>query len=343
MTSKAFGLAQLGDVYSDGALSNRNKIINGAMVIDQRNAGAAVTPADFGYTLDRWTHRISGSGAFTVQRDTNVPAGAGFTYSAKATVTTADTSIAADDIYSFFYKIEGHNAADLMWGTAGAKAATLSFWVKSSHAGTYSVAFANIDANRGYAATYTISAADTWEYKTITVPGDTTGTWHTDNRCKIQVSFCLACGTDRTEPAGSWAATNVQGADGTFNWMATSGATFQITGVQLEAGDTATPFEHRSFGQELALCQRYFEVMYADGSGSQVVATQRSATTFWSSWYFKAEKRAAPTVSLTSTGSWIEGTPTVYPSASYTQFNRSASFYGGGTQNVAWIQASAEL
>lgn len=244
-----------------GLPANRNRIINGDMRIDQRNAGAVVNPADNAYTLDRWCQRVAGTGVYTVRRSTTVPAGQGFVNSIQATVTTASTSIAAGDIYTFHHKIEGGNTSDLMWGTANAKQVTLSFWVRSSQPGTYSVAFLNADANRGYAATYTINAADTWEYKTITIAGDTTGTWNTNNLGSIIVSFCLACGTDKTEQAGSWSANNVQGADGTFNWMANSGATFYMTGVQFEVGHVATSFDFRSIGTELALCQRYLPAL----------------------------------------------------------------------------------
>ncbi len=293
--------------YSLGAgnaTSFKNRVINGGMVIDQRNNGAVVTPTDNAFTLDRWAQRVSGTGVYTVQQSTTVPTGQGFINSILATVTTADSSIAAGDIYSFLYKLEGYNTSDLMWGTASAKTATLSFWVRSSQTGTYSVGFTNIAANRGYAATYTINSADTWEYKTITVPGDTTGTWNSNNLCSIQISFCLGCGTDRTEPAGSWSGNNVQGADGTFNWMANSGATFYMTGVQFEVGTVATSFDFRSYGTELALCQRYFELaipVYFVMSKYDSTRSYGLVTTF------KVQKRSNPTFNYTGTNIQAHG------------------------------------
>jgi hypothetical protein len=269
-----------GTSIASGLTHFRNRIINGDMRIDQRNAGSAVTPSDNAFTLDRWAHRENGSGAYTVQRSTTVPSGQGFTNSILATVTTADSSIASDEIYSFLHKIEGFNTADFNWGTASAKPITLSFWVRSSHIGTYSVGFLNIDANRGYAASYTINSADTWEYKTITISGDTTGTWHTDNRCSIQISFCLGCGTGRTEPANSWVGSNVQGADGTFNWMANLNATFYLTGVQLEVGSYATSFERRPYTTELQLCQRYLPKVGFD-TDDQIGVGQATGSGTW--------------------------------------------------------------
>ena len=264
MTSKAFGLAQLGNAFADGALSNRNKIINGAMTIDQRNAGAAVTPADLQYTLDRWNAGLTQASKFSVQRSTEAPAG--FTNSLLVTSLSA-FSVASDDLFRVSQHIEGFNVADLGWGTAGAKPATLSFWVRSSLTGTFSGALINSAANRSYPFTFDIGAADTWEQKSITIEGDTTGTWLTTNGIGIRLGFSLGAGSIYSGPAGTWAGAIYTAATGATSVVATSGATFYLTGVQLEAGDTATPFEHRSYGQELALCQRYY---FQDGpySGS---------------------------------------------------------------------------
>jgi hypothetical protein len=317
-----------GTSIASGLTHFRNRIINGDMRIDQRNAGSAVTPSDNAFTLDRWAHRENGSGAYTVQRSTTVPSGQGFTNSILATVTTADSSIASDEIYSFLHKIEGFNTADFNWGTASAKPITLSFWVRSSHIGTYSVGFLNIDANRGYAASYTINSADTWEYKTITISGDTTGTWHTDNRCSIQISFCLGCGTDRTEPVNSWVGSNVQGADGTFNWMANLNATFYLTGVQLEVGSYATSFERRPYTTELQLCQRYFTSLLLGycslpsmviSSGNMLGSAQTPVT-----------MRTTPSVSSNRGANMVDTNNT-------TPVTTSAAFIGGGAPNFVWI------
>jgi hypothetical protein len=159
------------------------------------------------------------------------------------------------------HRIEGNNVADLAWGTANAKAVTLSFWVRSSLTGTFGGGLRNSNLSRNYVFSYSISAADTWEYKTITVPGDATGTWLTDTGIGIDLVFSMGAGPDAQLSAGLWTSTTVQvasGVTGQVNVCATSGATWQITGVQLEAGSVATPFERRPYGTELQLCQRYY-------------------------------------------------------------------------------------
>ena len=252
MTSKAFGLAQLGNAYADGALSSRNRIINGAMTIDQRNAGAAVTLGASGsFPVDRWKSHEDTDGSATAQQVSDAPAG--FSNSIKVTVTSTDASLTGLQYFDVRQQIEGYNIADLSFGTAAAKAVTISFWVKSSVTGTYGGGISNGAFNRSYPFTYSISAADTWEYKTITISGDTSGTWTTTNGTGMYLFFNLGSGPDYAGTAGQWNAAGDLAATGTTNLIATNGATFYITGVQLEAGDTATPFEHRSFGQELAL------------------------------------------------------------------------------------------
>jgi len=241
---------------STGPLSNRNKIINGAMVIDQRNAGAAVT-ASGDFPVDRFSVINTTDGAFSAQQVSEAPSG--FTKSLKVTTTTADATLTTTQNTHLRQAIEGFNVADLGWGTAAAQAITISFWVRSSLTGTFGGSLRNSASTRAYAFTYSISAADTWEYKTVTIAGDTTGTWLTDNGVGILVSWGLGAGPDRSGTAGSWTGDIYVSATGAVSLIGTLNATWQITGVQLEAGDTATPFEHRSFGQELALCQRYFQ------------------------------------------------------------------------------------
>jgi hypothetical protein len=234
----------------------RNKIINGAMVIDQRNAGAAVTPtADGTYTLDRWKTGLSQASKFSVQQSATAPEG--FTTSLLATSLSA-YSVLVGDTFLVQQNIEGFNFADLGWGSAGAKTITLSFQVRSSLTGTFGGSLINGGANRSYPFTFEISAADAWEYKTVTISGDTSGTWLTTSGIGLGLRFGLGSGANFSGTAGAWAAGNIVQPTGTVSVVATSGATFYITGVQLEAGDTATPFEHRSYGQELALCQRYY-------------------------------------------------------------------------------------
>ena len=247
--------------FNSNGLFFRNRIINGDMRIDQRNAGAAVTINGTAntYTVDRWVASGQATdGVYTVDQVTDAPTGGGFTNSLKITVTTADASIGASQIYTFGQFIEGLNTADLMWGSASARAVTLSFWVQASVTGTYSVALKNSDANRAYVATYAINSANTWEYKTITVPGDTTGTWLTDTGRGIGVRFNLGAGTDYNATANSWTATNGFSVSGQVQLISTLNATFFITGVQLESGSVATPFERRPYGTELNLCYRYY-------------------------------------------------------------------------------------
>ena len=269
MTSKARSLADLGNVYDDGALSNRNRIINGAMVIDQRNGGAAVT-SYFAYPVDRFqVARGQGTedATFSAQQDSDVPSGAGFTKSLKFTVTGAETSFGADERVDIRQRVEGFNVADFGFGASGASAITLSFWVRSSLTGTFGGSFQNSAANRSYPYTYTISAADTWEYKTVSISGDTSGTWVKDNGNGLTIFWSLGAGSNRAGTAGAWNANNNTGATGQVQLVSTNGATFYLTGVQLEVGDTATPFEHRSYGDELARCMRYATMYQGDGSG----------------------------------------------------------------------------
>lgn len=234
----------------------KNRIINGAMMIDQRNAGASVTTSGGNnYDPDRWLVYDSVGSKMTLQQVTDAPAG--FTKSQKIT-SLAATAPASTDYYFSAQRIEGFNVADLAWGTASAATVTLSFWVKSSLTGSFSGAFGNASFSRSYPFSYTISAANTWEQKTITVAGDTTGTWATDNSTGLQVLFDLGSGTSRAGAANTWSANDYRKVTGSVNLIGTNGATFYITGVQLEKGSTATSFDYRPYGTELALCQRYY-------------------------------------------------------------------------------------
>jgi hypothetical protein len=270
----------------------KNRIINGDMVIDQRNAGASVTinaTANI-YTIDRFRCRGETSdGVYTCQQDSDAPNG--FTKSAKITVTTADASLAAGQIYAFQQLIEGFNTADLAWGTASAKTVTLSFWVKSSVTGTFGGSFRNSASDRSYPFTYTISVADTWEYKTITIAGDTSGTWLTTNGVGIILTLGFGVSSTVSGTAGAWSGSNFVSATGATNLMATSGATFYITGVQLEQNTSATPFERRLYGQELANCQRYFSLTTVVGSG-----IANGTTAFDISLTYPVQMRSAPTI-----------------------------------------------
>lgn len=236
-------------------LGLRNRIINGAMMIDQRNAGASVSPG--AYTLDRWYCDQSAASKYTVQQNSgSVTPPAGFTNYLGA-VSSSAYSIGAGDYFTIQQYIEGLNVYDLAWGTASAKTVTLSFWVRSSLTGTFGGALKNSAENRSYPFSYSISSANTWEYKTITIPGDTSGTWLTTNGKGVSLFFSLGVGATYSGAAGAWAGTNYASATGATSVVGTNGATFYITGVQFERGSAASPFDWRPYPVEFSLCQRY--------------------------------------------------------------------------------------
>jgi hypothetical protein len=251
-------------VSSAGLYGFKNRIINGDMRIDQRNAGASVTlSTTTQYPVDRFPAYKGTSGAtVTAQRSTTAPAG--FTNSVIFTASTGATP-AVGDINATWQFIEGFNFADMAWGTANAQTITLSFWVRSSVTGTYSVSFANSAVNRFYVATYAVNSANTWEQKTITISGDTSGTWATDNSAAVQVTFDLGYGTNFNGSAGSWGSSAIRRTSGSVQFVATTGATFYITGVQLEKGSTATSFDYLDYGRSLMQCQRYYFKIQATG------------------------------------------------------------------------------
>jgi hypothetical protein len=286
----------------------KNRIINGAMVIDQRNAGASVTPSTGTYTLDRWRAYSNNGTAFTVQQSSTAPVG--FVNSMLIT-STAATSVGASDYYFLQQRIEGFNTADLNWGTANAKTITISFWVRSSLTGTFGGALGNNANNRAYPFTYTISSANTYEYKTVTIAGDTTGTWATDNNTGISLVFDIGSGANNIGTAGAWTGSNFFGATGDTKVVATNGATFYITGVQLEVGSTATSFDYRPYGTELALCQRYFTRVGEGFTGWCV-----SSTTIWLGGSVNQTMRTAPTVALISTTPSIQTTASPFTATS---------------------------
>jgi len=278
-----------GDLVSTYPLSFRNKIINGDMRIDQRNAGTQNNTSSTQYHVDRWNYLGTQITKFSIQKSTTAPSG--FTSSILLTSLAATTS-GASDWWAVRQVIEGFNVAELGWGTADAKTLTISFWVRSSLTGSFGGSLLNDAANRTYAFTYSISAANTWEYKTVTIPGDTSGTWLTDNNAGIRLVFGLGGGASAKTTAGSWTAGAFWGgATGTVDLIATNGATLYLTGVQLEVGSSATPFERRPIGTELSLCQRYYELgtamlnTSAPGATSIYVSNQAN---------FKVTKRAIP-------------------------------------------------
>jgi len=236
----------------------KNRIINGAMVIDARNAGASVTPSSDAYTLDRWTTWTYAASKFSVQQNAgSVTPPTGFVNYLGITSTSA-YSVPTGEGFAMMQKIEGYNMADLGWGAVGASSVTLSFWVRSSLTGTFGGALNNSAQTRSYPFSYAINSANTWEYKTVTIAGDTTGTWLTTNGAGILLKFGLGVGATLSGTAGTWAGANYASATGATSVVGTNGATFYITGVQLEKGSTATSFDYRPYGTELALCQRYY-------------------------------------------------------------------------------------
>jgi hypothetical protein len=268
----------------------KNRIINGAMVIDQRNAGASVTPTTNNtYIIDRWAVFLSQSSKFSVQQNAGaVTPPAGFTNYLGVTSLSA-YSVVASDYFGLQQKIEGFNCADLAWGTANAQPVTLSFWVRSSLTGTFGGALRNNASDRSYPFSYTVSAANTWEQKSITIAGDTSGTWLTNSSVGINLTFSLGTGSTYSGTAGAWSGSNLVSATGATSVVGTNGATFYITGVQLEKGSTATSFDFRDYGRELMLCQRYFQILTASGRAY----TSDGA---WGLQYpFKVTMRANPT------------------------------------------------
>jgi hypothetical protein len=280
----------------------KNRIINGAMVIDQRNAGASVTPADGAYTLDRWKVNLSQASKLTTQQDAGaVTPPAGFRDYLGVTSTSA-YSVGASEQFSLLQNIEGFNFYDMAWGTANAQAVTLSFWVRSSLTGTFGGALNNSAYSRSYPFTFTISVANTWEQKLITIAGDTSGTWiGATNGVGLRITFNLGTGSTFSGTAGAWSGSTFVSATGATSVVGTNGATFYITGVQLEKGSTATSFDYRPYGTELNLCQRYFQ-RFGGNSIYETFAIGQAYNTFnaWCMVPTKVNMRANPTFAPTS-------------------------------------------
>jgi hypothetical protein len=244
------------------SVNMKNRIINGAMVIDQRNAGASVTGTNGAiYPVDRFPIYGSQNSKLTAQQNAgSVTPPVGFSNYLGVTSSSA-YSVVSSDYFMLSQRIEGFNIADLNWGTANAKTVTLSFWVRSSLTGTFGGSLVNNAGNRNYPYTYTISSANTWEQKSVTIAGDTSGTWLTTNGMGIALYFGLGVGSTYSGTAGAWGTGELYSATGATSVVGTNGATFYITGVQLEVGSTATSFDTRSYGQELLLCQRYYTLI----------------------------------------------------------------------------------
>ena len=288
-----------------GGLAFRNRIINGAMMIDQRNAGASVTPAPGTFVSDRWAYNATQTSKVSTQQNAgSVTPPVGFANYLGVT-SLSSYSIVSSDTFQLYQGIEGFNTSDLQWGTANAQTVTLSFWVRSSLTGTFGGSLSNSSVTRSYPFSYTISAANTWEQKTVTIAGDTTGTWvGATSGVGVRVYFSLGSGSTYSGTAGAWAGSDFRSATGAVSVVGTNGATFYITGVQLEKGSTATSFDYRPYGTELALCQRYFYRGVIAYSG---VIGGGSGTVPFGGYAWPETMRTTPTATWNSGGSIDNG------------------------------------
>jgi len=347
-----------GGVISPNITSLRNRIINGAMVIDQRYSGASQSPAPSGYSADRWALFKSGTGTWSYQLSSNAPAG--FSSSMLLTVTATETP-SSGDYFIIQQPIEGFNTYDLSWGTANAKTITLSAWVYSSVTGTFSGALRNSATTLSYAFSYSIPTANTWTQISVTIPGPTTATWvGATNGVGIYIDFCLSGGSSQLTAAGSWTSGSYIGATGQTPWISTSSATFYLTGVQLEVGTQATSFDYRPYGTELQLCQRYYTRLVGNSNNPLVGSGFNSGTT--SSWIYgglPVYMRVAPTVnysglSISDQNTYSASVTSVAATATTNQtLGASFGYSSAGTaykvavavlgSSSTWIDFSSEL
>jgi len=356
------------DGSATGLSGFRNRIINGDMRIDQRNAGASVTPTTSGtYNIDRWLSSLSQSSKFSVQQNAgSVTPPPGFTNYLGVTSLSSYT-VGSAEAFQIQQRIEGFNVQDFAWGTPSAKNIVVSFWVRSSLTGLFGGAVRNGNGfTYSYPFSYTINSANTWEYKTILIPGDTVSSWLFNSTTSIALSFSLGAGSSFSGTAGNWVSENYISATGATSVVGTSGATFFITGVQLEVGSVATPFERRPFGTELALCQRYYYRRTA-GNTLDIFATLQafsSTGVFGKIFDFPVTMRATPTASVSNVSHIVAGTSNagsaaitgslafagISQSTLSTQSGWSTSSVTAGnasqiwfTSTSGWIDASAEL
>jgi len=342
--SKAAELAAL--IGSQTALSNRNLVINGKFSIFQRGTGATTVNGNDVFAADRFKGWANGGGTYTVEQSTDVPNNE-FEYSAKLTNTGVDSSVAAGDNYRWATDIEGYNVSQLGYGHSDAKAVTLSFWVKSSLAGTYCGALYSTTASRHYIYEYTISSANTWEKKTITVSsGDTTGSWNKTNGNGLRIYWGFGSGSTYQGTAGAWTAGEKWETSNQAAWIGSASATFFITGVQLEVGEQDTPFEHRSFGDELARCQRYYIEFGSNGAsgcflGSTFAYVSRTIP----------QMRATPSISVETLTGYIDQYGTTSRNAGSVAVSHTEghiliygnSMSGGSTGNPAFLRKQTYL
>lgn len=302
--SKAAELAAL--IGSQTALSNRNLIDNGAMNIFQRSTSATGITSENYYAADRFKVNMSDAGTHTMSQSSTVPSGQGFNNSLKLDCTTADASVAAGSYMSIDHRIEAQNLQRLNWGTSSAKNLTISFWVRSNLTGTYVLEYLHADASVYNSNTYTIDAADTWEKKTITISGYTPTAINDDTGIGLYVFWWLQSGSTYgggTTTNDTWHTTQANRAGGlSVDFGTSTDNEFYLTGVQLEVGDVATPFEHRSFGDELARCQRYYQRIESNGTYDALLDGMHHVTTqFYAMHTFPVQMRAEPTMAGSGT------------------------------------------
>jgi len=336
------------NTQQDLGINNKNRIINGNMTIDQRNAGASVTP-NGSYTLDRWQGQNSQTSKYTVQQDAGaVTPPVGFTDYLGVTSSSA-YSVLTGDYFFLAQTIEGYNIADLGWGTANAKTVTLSFWVRSSLTGTFGGSIRAGGFDQSYPFSYTISSANTWEQKSVTITGATAGTFGSTNGNGLQVCFSLGAGSTYSGTAGAWSGSNLVSATGATSVVGTNGATFYITGVQLEVGTQATTFTLAggSYGAELALCQRYYYQVAAGGSAYTQFGAGRAFSTTGGNGIvpFPVPMRTAPTFAFLGVVGNYDFSPTAIASgavpSSNTHMTVGMTFSSITSGSMFWLGQNA--
>jgi len=346
------------DLASNIPLGTKNLIINGNMQIAQRGTSTSgLTGDNFNYnSVDRFqTVLFTTTSVWTQSQSTDVPTGQGFSNSLKMDCTTADASLDAGTNITIEHKMEGQNLQHLKKGTASAESLTLSFWVKSNKTGTYIVEIDDNDNARNINNAYTINAADTWEKKTITIDGDTTGTLDNDNGHSLRVIWWLAAGSNYTSGTlqTSWGSTvNTNRAVGSVNLADSTSNYINITGVQLEVGENATPFENRMYSQELAMCQRYYQYVGKFSYFPMVVGFAVSSTQLWLVTNLITIMRASPTVTVGGTAlNYVFAPDVASPTTVFWQSNSNSGLstagsyraYNGGGDGTSYFAYSAEL
>lgn len=348
--SKAAELAKMGEVLNSGQISGRrNMIINGAMQVAQRGTSQASITSTGYYTLDRWQVVNTNGGTWTMSQDTDVPTGEGFANSLKMDCTGADTSLGASDHLYVRTKLEAQDCQNMQKGTSSAKKVTLKFWVKSGQTGTHIVELLDNDNSRFVSLAYTISSANTWENHTLTFPADTTGAFADDNGVGLGIHWYMAAGSTYTSGTlgTTWNTTQANRAVGQVNLAGSVDNNWYLTGVQLEVGEVATPFEHRHFGEEKMLCYRYY---YKTNEGNHLLKTTGSGGSgdYYYYYYLPIPMRASPTCTVDGGSDNYQHTasPSVMVRGSLNMANLNVSKTGtsaGAYFTLDGITADAEL